>query len=330
MKSIPSNITDKIGKNLYTIQNHPIQIVKELVFAYFDDMVRIEIENPYIPIEYNYDKLRIPLNHPSRLSDPFYKDDKIMLRTHMTCYLYPFAFSKTGKSKLKFITCGDVYRQDIIDKLHYPVFHQIDAFHIVDENIDVKKDLRDKLNGLMNALFGSKYKFRIIEDTNSINFPFTEDSLEIEIEVPDINGNISYLEILGAGTVHPSLMKDLGLVNHKAWAFGIGVERIAMLLFDISDIRLFWSNNKIISNDYINYELVSKDLYINNVISYNDVCNMIRSIDINSIIESVIPHKESNNIINYKINYRAVDKVLKKVEINKIHNKIKKEFTNVR
>src|SRR5690349_4593911 len=113
--NIPPSIAEKVGRGLYRNENHPICIVKEAVFKYFSDLTKIEIDNPYVPVEYNFDRLRVPKNHPSRKpTDTFYKSENEVLRTHMTCYLYPMGKSESGRSQLKYITCGDVYRKDAI------------------------------------------------------------------------------------------------------------------------------------------------------------------------------------------------------------------------
>lgn len=348
MNNIPVNITDRIGRTLYNTSDHPICIVKEKVFEYFSDLAKIEIESPYVPIEYNFDKLRVPKDHPSRNpTDTFYKDDETVLRTHMTCYLYPMGSSTTGTSKLKYITCGDVYRKDAIDATHYPVFHQIDAFCIVEDGIDVKQDLRNRLSGFVKHLFGEDCVYRILEDKehNDIYFPFTVDSLEIEVELKLENGNTKQLEILGAGTVHPDIMSDLGLPNCKAWAFGMGLERLAMVLFDIPDIRLFWSQNpkflkqfsagKITKfKPFSKYEMCYKDisLFLNDKFSYNDLCSIARDEDKLNIIESISLidsfTKNGRESHCYRVVYRAMDSTLKNQEVDKIQEYIRQRLTN--
>lgn len=345
--NIPPSISDKIGRNLYNVPNHPIQIIKEKIFAYFSDLTKIEIENPYVTIEYNFDKLRVPQDHPSRKeTDTFYKDDVEVLRTHMTCYLYPLGRSETGRSQLKYITCGDVYRKDAIDATHFPVFHQMDAFCIVDPNIDVKKDLRDKLSGLVKHLFGEKVSFKILEDSENkdIHFPFTVDSLEIEVELKLDNGETKLLEVLGAGTVHPDIMADLGLPSHQAWAFGLGLERLAMILFDIPDIRLFWSTNPKFLNQFSSgevtkfkpfskYEMCYKDIsfYLSEKFSYNDLCSIVRDEDKHNIIESVTLIDEFDNKKKgishcYRIVYRSMESTLKNSEVDRIQNSIRERL----
>src|SRR5574337_8647 len=342
MNNISRSIENKIGKGLYKNPSHPLCIVKEKVFEYFDDLARIEIENPLVPIEYNFDRLRVPMDHPSRRpTDTYYKDEQTCLRTHMTCYLYPLGKSESGHSKLKYITCGDVYRKDTIDATHYPVFHQMDAFCMVPDGVDVKKDLRERLTGLVKHLFGN-VECQFLEDSEheEVYFPFTIDSLEVSVSLPDENGKMRQLEILGAGTVHPDIMSDLGLPGKKAWAFGLGLERLAMVMFDIPDIRLFWSTNKrFLSqftpgkitkfNPYSKYEACYKDIafYLNNKFSYNDMCNIVRDEDQQNLIESVtlideFPHKGRTSQC-YRIMYRSMDGTLKNSEVNKIQKSIR-------
>lgn len=343
MSNISKGIETKIGKALYKKSGHPLCTVKEMVFDYFDDLAKIEIENPYVPIEYNFDRLRVPKNHPSRSpTDTYYKDEKTCLRTHMTCYLYPLGKSESGHSKLKYITCGDVYRKDTIDATHYPVFHQMDAFCMVPDDVDVKKDLRDRLGGLVKHLFGTKVDYQFLEDCEheEVYFPFTVDSLEVSVSLPDENGKIRHLEILGAGTVHPDIMSDLGLPGKKAWAFGVGLERLAMVMYGIPDIRLFWSTDKRFTsqfkegkitkfNPYSKYEACYKDIafYTSKKFSYNDMCTIARDEDENNLIESVtlideFQHKGRTSQC-YRFMYRSMDGTLKNSDVNKIQKSIR-------
>jgi phenylalanyl-tRNA synthetase alpha chain len=349
MNNIPPSIVDKIGRQLYNEIDHPICMIKERVFDYFADLARIEISSPYVPVEYNFDRLRVPANHPSRSpSDTYYKNEETVLRTHMTCYLYPLGSSSNGnKSQLKYITCGDVYRKDAIDATHYPVFHQIDAFCIVPNDVDVKQDLRNRLSGLIKSLFGKNCIHRFLEDceVEGIHFPFTVDSLEIEVELQTETGP-KYLEILGAGTVHPDIMANLGLSDHQAWAFGLGLDRLTMILFDIPDIRLFWSkDNRFLKQfsagkinkfqPYSKYEMSYKDVsfFLGPQFTYNDMCSIARDEDTNNWIENIKLIDEfhtSNGQISqcYRITYRAMDNTLKNSEVNKIQLAICKRLVS--
>lgn len=347
MNNITPSIENKIGQGLYRIPEHPLCIVKDKIFEYFNDLVRIDIDSPYVPIEYNFDKLRVPLNHPSRAAtDTYYKDEDTCLRTHMTCYLYPLGKSVTGNSVLKYITCGDVYRKDAIDATHYPVFHQMDAFCIVEDGIDVKKHLRDKLSGLITHLFGNKVDFQFLEDSKyeEVYFPFTVDSLEVSVSLLDENGKSKQLEILGAGTVHPDIMKDLGLGHKRAWAFGLGLERLAMVMFGIPDIRLFWSTDKRFTSQftpgritkfipYSKYESCYKDVsfFTNSKVSYNDLCSIARDVDKGNMIESINQIDEfqvkGRTSLCYRVIYRSMDTTLKNSEVNKIQKALNERLT---
>lgn len=335
-----------MNRGLYRNPDHPLGIVKDMVFKYFDDLAKIEIESPIVPIENNFDRLRVPKDHPSRRpTDTYYKDDKMCLRTHMTCYLFPLGSSRTGESRLKYITCGDVYRKDAIDSTHYPVFHQVDAFCMVKDDIDVKKDLRNRLSGLITHLFGEKAEYQFLEDSEheEVYFPFTVDSLEVSVTIVGEDGKSKQLEILGAGTVHPDIMKELGLPGKKAWAFGLGLERLAMVMFDIPDIRLFWSTDKrFLSqfkegrinkfNPYSKYEACYKDIsfYISPKFSYNDMCSIARDEDEDNLIESIVMFDEfqvkGRTSQCYRITYRSMDTTLKNSEVNKIQKSIRERL----
>ncbi len=339
--NIPPSINEKLSRCLYKIDNHPICIVKEKVFDYFSDLAKIEIDNPIVTVENNFDRLRVPANHPSRSrTDTFYSSDKEVLRTHMTCYLYPLGKSETGRSQLKYITCGDVYRKDAVDATHYPVFHQIDAFCIVPPEVDVKQDLRNRLHGLVEHLFGKDCKHQFLEDYEheDVYFPFTTDSLEVSVEFK-IDGQTKQLEVLGAGTVHPDIMSDLGLPDHKAWAFGLGIERLAMVMFDIPDIRLFWSTDKRFLDQfepgkitrfkpYSKHEACYKDVsfYTSPLFSYNDFCVIARDEDKCNIIETIaliddFYHKGRHSQC-YRVTYRSMEGTLKNSEVQKIQKAI--------
>lgn len=329
---------------LYKEANHPICIIKEMVYNYFSELPRIEIDTPYVSVENNFDRLRVPLNHPSRsASDTFYKDDETVLRTHMTSYLYPMGKSSNGgASQLKYITCGDVYRKDSIDATHFPVFHQIDAFNIVPDGVDVKLDLRHKLSGLVEHLFGKNCEYQFLEDSEheDVYFPFTVDSLEISVKFKMDSGEEKHLEILGAGTVHPDIMSELGLHNQKAWAFGMGVERLAMVMFNIPDIRLFWSHDQRFLGQfkagqinkfkpYSKYEVCYKDVsfFVSENFSYNDLCTIARDEDRDNAIESIVlidEFEKSGRVSQcYRMTYRAMDRTLVNSEVDRIQKAIR-------
>lgn len=348
MNNITPSIMNKIGQGLYTNPDHPICIIKEKIYQYCDDLARIEMQSPFVSVENNFDRLRVPQDHPSRNpSDTFYQDKNTVLRTHMTCYLYPMGKSRGSKSQLRYITCGDVYRKDAIDATHYPVFHQMDAFCIVPDGIDVKQDLRNRLDGLVKHLFGPEVEYQFLEDRDheDVYFPFTVDSLEISVKFKMENGEEKHLEILGAGTVHPDIMKELGLADQQAWAFGVGLERLAMVMFDIPDIRLFWSTDRRFLDQfkagqitkfkpYSKFEVCYKDVsfFVPQKFSYNDLCTIARDEDQDNIIESIVLidefQKKGRTSQCYRVTYRAMDRTLVNAEVDKIQKAIRRRLTD--
>jgi phenylalanyl-tRNA synthetase alpha chain len=233
--NIPQSIKSKIGKNLHNRKNHPVEIIKQIIYKYFDSLEKYKFQKydnlqPYVSLEHNFDKLLIPKNHPSRSkSDTYYANDNTVLRTHTSAHQNELL----SKDITSFLVTGDVYRKDEIDKSHYPVFHQMEGVSIVDDDVNVEEELKNIMSGLIKSLFpGKKY---IVRDHH---FPFTTPSFEIDVDM----GN-KLLEVLGCGVVHTEIMKNNNLENKKAFAFGLGLDRLAMVLFEIPDIRYLWLDN---------------------------------------------------------------------------------------
>lgn len=243
--NIPQSILDKVGRNLHLNPDHPVGIIGNLVVDYFNSLDRgfvvFKDLPPQTTTHKNFDRLLIPPTHPARsTSDTYYFDENTLLRTHTSAHQTDLL--EAGYKS--FLAMGDVYRKDAIDRSHYPVFHQIEGVYIFDDpNItakEIERDLKKVLVGLCAKLFPN-CKSRINDDY----FPFTNPSFEIEVEYND-----KWLEILGCGVVQPEIIKSCSAVNtdlltenvepKKAWAFGIGLDRLAMILFDIPDIRLLW------------------------------------------------------------------------------------------
>ena len=228
--NIPPSVLNKVGLNLHNRPSHPIQIVKQLVFEYFKANVSTDYKTfddlpPKVSVVDNFDSLLIPATHPARSkSDTYYFDDATVLRTHTSAHQVELL--KSGHRK--FLVAGDVYRKDEIDRTHYPVFHQIEGVCITSSD-DIEGELKSVLAGLVTHLFPNK-EYRFGPDY----FPFTHPSFEIEVKFGD-----RWLEILGCGVIQPAILKSANCPG-TGWAFGLGIERIAMLLFDIPDIRYFW------------------------------------------------------------------------------------------
>jgi len=212
---------------------HPIPETISHVHSILKRMGFIIEEGPEIENEfYNFEALNIPKDHPARaMHDTFYLDANTLLRTH-TSPIQIRCMEKQN-SPIRLIAPGKVYRCDA-DPTHSPVFHQIEGLYI-DKNINFGH-LKATLNFFLKELFGKSKKLRF----RSSYFPFTEPSVEVDV---DFNGK--WLEILGAGMVHENVFKAVKYdpKTTQGFAFGLGIERIAMLRHNITDIRLFYEND---------------------------------------------------------------------------------------
>lgn len=236
LRKIPQSITCKFDCNLHKKEHHPVAIVKQKVvdylqtatdgsFTVFEDLPK------QVGTFDNFDALRIPTDHPSRSqSDTFYVSDTTVLRTHTSAHQHQLL--KAGHKN--FIVVGDVYRRDEVNRTHFPVFHQLEGV-MQCGNDDPSTLLRNMLTGLVQSLFPS-HAYKINDDY----FPFVTNGVEVEVEV-----GTDLLEILGGGTVHTQVLEYAGLqTNEKLIAWGLGLERLAMILFHIPDIRLFWTQDQ--------------------------------------------------------------------------------------
>lgn len=225
---------------------HPITITIEEISGFFMSMGYSIAEGPEVEtVYYNFDALNAAPNHPSRdLTDTFYINDDILLRTQTS----PVQARTLLKEKppIKIISPGRCFRCDTPDATHSPMFHQVEGL-LVDEGISMA-DLKGTLDMFAKYLFGhqAKTKFR------PHFFPFTEPSAEMDVSCFKCGGSgcrvckgSGWIEILGCGMVHPNVLSVGGVDTEKytGFAFGMGVERIAMLKYGIDDIRLFYEND---------------------------------------------------------------------------------------
>ncbi len=247
-----------------------------------------------------------------------------------------------------FLVTGDVYRRDAIDASHYPIFHQMEGVKIFDRQIQlltpsqkikhVEDDLKQTLEGMVRAVFGN-VQLRWVD----AYFPFTLPSFELEIFFQN-----NWLEVLGCGVIHQHIMENtLGQGTPKhGWAFGLGLERLAMVLFDIPDIRLFWSkDDRFISQFagalqaktlpqfklYSKYPPCLKDVtfWIPPQFHENDFCELVRGKagDLVEAVQSIdkFKHPKTGRESHcYRITYRSMDRNLTNDEINLMQEGIRK------
>lgn len=225
---------------------HPVTLVENqmtdlLVSMGFEVLSGPEIETDY----YNFQALNIPADHPARdMQDTFYITDNILLRTQTSAMQARLMEHK--KPPIKMICPGKVFRSDS-DASHSPVFHQIEGL-VVDENITLC-DLKGTLEYIASNFFGPQTKVRFRPSF----FPFTEPSVEVDLTCSNCGGKgcslckgTGWIEVLGAGMVNPFVLENCGIDSQKytGFAFGWGVERIAMIKYGIPDIRLFYENDQ--------------------------------------------------------------------------------------
>jgi phenylalanyl-tRNA synthetase alpha chain len=237
--------------------NSPVKFVVDAIcnldhFATFD---RIEIPE-VVSVRENFDLLNTPADHPARSpSDTYYLHgdaaEGLLLRTQTTT-MWPYYLAAPEsratlehEGRVSALCYGRVFRNDEVDRTHYPCFHQIDGLHIIDKRHGriQKQDLVDVLVGIAQAVYGAEVETHVTED----RFPFTDPSVELAVK---LNG--AWLEILGAGCVHPQVLRNFGLDPHEysGWAFGFGLDRLAMVKMEIPDIRVLWSEDPRITSQF--------------------------------------------------------------------------------
>jgi phenylalanyl-tRNA synthetase alpha chain len=234
------------GRKLWLGHKHPITQVMEEIVSIFVGMGFQEKLGPEIETEwYNYTALNFPEDHPARDQIAcFYLDKDHMLRSHTSPV--QIRVMERQKPPVRIIAPGRVYRPDAFDASHSPVFHQVEGLY-VDENVSLA-ELKGTLEVFCRKMFGQDVKVRF----TPTYFPFTEPSAEVAISCVICDGagcktckNTGWLEILGSGMVHPAVFESVGYDPEKysGYAFGMGVERVAMIKYRIDDIRLFYEND---------------------------------------------------------------------------------------
>ena len=226
---------------------HPLTRVQRELEDVFIGMGFSIVEGPEVELDYyNFQALNIPENHPARdTQDTFYITDNILLRSQTS----PVQVRTMEKQKppIRIISPGRVYRSDALDATHSPLFHQLEGL-VVDKGITMG-DLKGTLEIFAKRLFGEKTQIRF----RPHHFPFTEPSAEVDVSCFVCGGKgcrlckgEGWIEILGAGMVHPFVLSNCNIdpEEYSGFAFGMGVERIAMTKYGIDDIRLFYENDE--------------------------------------------------------------------------------------
>jgi phenylalanyl-tRNA synthetase alpha chain len=341
MNNITPSIEAKCNRGLHNQANHPLCLIKTRIQNYFGEgFTRFDYLKPVVTIFDNFDALRITPDHPARKpSDTYYVDAENVLRTHISAHQHRLLKSTLIHPEMQgFLVTGDVYRKDAIDATHFPVFHQMEGVKLFDKDatLDVLTELKATLGGLITEVFpGCEYRF------SSDYFPFTDPSIEAEV-----NFNGQWLEVLGAGVIHPEVLEMAGITNKTGWAFGLGLERLAMILYGIPDVRLFWSDDPRFLNQFgedkenrfvpfSNQPPVTRDIafWIGEQFTENDFCGIVRECG-EDLVENVtlmdtFTNPKTNRTSNmYRIVYRSHERSLTNEEINEIQEEVRQRVAN--
>lgn len=235
------------GKDINVGHKHPLTLIEDQIKEIFTNIGFTVVEGYEIEEDYyNFERLNIPKDHPAReMQDTFYLNEEVVLRTHTSPVQARIMDKLCPELPVKIIAPGKVFRRDD-DATHSPMFHQIEGL-LIDKNITFA-DLKGTLLHLVKSVFGEERKIRL----RPSYFPFTEPSAEVDVSCGNCNqegcrvcGYTGWLEILGSGMVHPKVLEMAGYDPEEVtgFAFGLGIERIAMLKYGIDDMRLLFDND---------------------------------------------------------------------------------------
>lgn len=296
-----------------------------------------------ISTEILFDLFNMPPGHPARSpSDTYYVDENHVLRTHDTVFWYyylnhPEIKKRIANQEILGALCyGKVYRKDEIDRRHLNVFHQFGGLYLAPDHKQTvtPDDLKRVLSEIATSIFG-QINFRFYDH----QFPYTDPSLEMEAE---INGQ--WIEMLGSGMARKSVLQNFGLTGYHGWAFGFGLERLAIASMSLPDIRLLWSEDPRVTKQLKlgqKYQEVSKYPAIVRDISFvvadsfvpNNYFDLIRDIGGDLIEEVTLLDKYENSAkfgagrlsYTYRITYRSLDRTLTVAEIEPLQQKVNEE-----
>jgi len=299
------------------------------------------IEIPEIvPTRVLFDLFNMPPGHPARSkSDTYYVNDEYVLRTHDTVFWYYYLSDPQIKKRIEnketlgVICYGKVYRKDEIDRTHMNVFHQFGGLYIApdDKKTITPDDLKSALSEIAGSIFG-QVNFRFYDHT----FPYTDPSYEMEAE---INGK--WIEMLGSGMARKSVLQNFGLTGYHGWAFGFGLERLAIASMQLPDIRLLWSRDPRVTKqlklgrkfvEVSKFPPITRDIsfVVKNDFVPNNYFDLIRDIggDLVEQVELLDKYEDKEKFgagrtsYTYRVIYRSPERTLKTEEVDKLQNKL--------
>ena len=306
-----------------------------------------------VPASVSFDLFDFPTDHPARSSsDTYYVDEHNILRTHDTVFWYYYLNHSTIKERIAnneafgALCYGKVYRKDEVDSRHMNVFHQIGGWYLAPDSQPITvDDLQNALSDIAKGVFGPETIIRFNEGT----FPYTDPSLEVEINVKGTAAEGpargEWLEILGGGMPKKTVLKKMGVEGYHGWAFGFGIERLAIASMALPDIRLLWSEDERIKKQLVlgqTYQEVSKYPPVIRDISFivkkdfvpNDYFDLVRTVAGDELVEEVeLLDKYENDekfgpehmSYAYRITYRSLERTLTSDDVDLLHKRLEEE-----
>ncbi|OGI75604.1 hypothetical protein A3C67_00750 [Candidatus Nomurabacteria bacterium RIFCSPHIGHO2_02_FULL_42_19] len=309
----------------------------------FDDIKIPEV----VPTKILFDLFNMPPGHGARSkSDTYYVDENNVLRTHDTVFWYYYLNHPEIKKRIEnketlgAICYGKVYRKDEIDRRHMNVFHQFGGWLIApdDKKKITPEDLKNTLSEIAISIFGN-INFRFYDH----NFPYTDPSFEMEAEI-----NREWMEMLGSGMVRKSVLTNLGLTGYHGWAFGFGLERLAIASMSLPDIRLLWSEDPRVKKqlklgqkfvEVSKYPPIVRDIsfVVKNDFVPNDYFDFVRETapGIVEQVELLDKYKNTEKFgigkisYAYRITYRSLERTLISQEVDTLHKKLETETAKI-
>lgn len=328
--------------DLSRTKGSPIREIAQRIITLPDFKTFAVVEVPEIvPAKESFDLFNFPPDHPARSrSDTYYVNDEYILRTHTTIMWYYYLTREDMKQRIAreepigVLSYGKVYRKDEIDRNHMNVFHQMDGLYLCrrEEKEIGLKELQDVLAMIAKAIYGPGIEYRFNKDT----FPYTDPSLEMEVKMGE-----RWVEVLGSGVVQSKVLDNLGVDSrvYNGWAFGFGLERLAILSMQLPDIRLLWSEDERVrrqlqlGNPYkevSKYPPVTRDIsfVVGSDFAPNNYFDAIRDIGGDLVEEVTLLDKYENvekfgaekTSYAFRVVYRANDRTLTSAEVDVMHH----------
>merc|ERR1711939_598587 len=334
-------ILSKVGQNLHLRRSHPLGILRELIEAHFSSFEHLNALSPLVTVKQNFDDLEFPADHPGRSkTDTYYLNAAHVLRTHTSAHEVELLASENKEMERLLqdsnIVISDPTREETSTNSYQLVHDKVHARVIADH-------LKNSLNTMVLSLFARGGVVSRNTDPLQVRwveayFPWTQPSFEMEVLYRG-----EWLELLGSGVMSQDTLRRSGVGHKMGWAFGLGLERIAMVLFGIPDIRLFWSQDpRFLSQftpgtistfePYSRYPPCYKDFSFwlgdgKESFHENDFCEVLRDIAGDlvegvSLVDNFEHPKTKDRSLCYRINYRSMDRSLENAEVNALHDKV--------